>query len=283
VHFIYIWGVTCGYLLYINIYYYFTVSFFVYYIINRLFHPNTFSHVALVASFARINACYHPECDSETVTARIDAFPGDKVLYHRQLRSLQSAEATVCAGKRFNRDCIVSKTRISLSVPRFSASVFPLLTCRTVLRDKARSCRFVREPFSPQCLLRGCQALSDIRSLRNNREIIRSLSRASLRTEIKALYARVWSRVLIALLSTNFCIRASMTMSIHTGVYWGLQFTAGILSRYRRACTSRYSLIKFHRNSFLASSREAMLVHSTTFAREELSSVEHAVAFSFCF
>jgi len=54
---------------------------------------------------------------------------------------------TVCAGKLFNREAASPAKLAYLSSPRFSVSVPFSLSRRSVLHDKTRSCRSVREPF----------------------------------------------------------------------------------------------------------------------------------------
>lgn len=67
----------------------------------------------------------------------------------------RSAAATVCAGKQFNRGAAFSPVELTyFSFPRFSVSVLLPLARRSVLHDKARCCRSVREPFLSQNLLR---------------------------------------------------------------------------------------------------------------------------------
>lgn len=70
-------------------------------------------HVVLVARKCTVCADQrdwhypkHIESGFEAVISRVDAFVGDKVLYHCQLCSLESATVTVCAGKRFNHEAV---------------------------------------------------------------------------------------------------------------------------------------------------------------------------------
>jgi hypothetical protein len=53
---------------------------------------------------------------------RSGAFIGNKVLYHLST-ALQSAAATVCAGKQFNRRAVLPVELTYFSFPRFSVSI----------------------------------------------------------------------------------------------------------------------------------------------------------------
>jgi len=146
---------------------------------------------------------------------------------------------TVCAGKLFNREAASPVKLAYLSSPRFSVSVPFSLSRRSVLHDKARSCRSVRESFlleSPRRKLSTSRCPSALKVT-----ALEIISRScEFRQKSPYIMRSVQSRVLIS--SENYpCIE--LTNYLYLSSLRELQFKHHLI-KVRYASISRSSLAK---------------------------------------